>query len=84
MLNHNTKLFPYHLDPVSYDFSKSIAELSRNPSNPTIWGLKNISDRSWQVTKIDGTVIEVPSGKNVAIGNGIRINFGRSEGEILV
>ena len=83
LLNHNTKLYPYHLDPMSYDFSKSIAELSRNPSNPDIWGLKNISDRSWQVTRIDGTALEVPSGKNVALGKGIRINFGRSEGEIL-
>ena len=69
---------------MSYDFSKSIAELSRNPSNPNVWGLKNMSDRSWQVTKIDGTAIEVSPGKNVALGNGIRINFGRTEGEILV
>jgi len=83
-LNHTTKLYPYHLDPLSYDFSKSIAELSRNPSNPDIWGLKNISDRSWKVTKPDGTAIEVPPGKNVALGKGIRINFGRSEGEIMV
>ena len=84
MLNHNTKFYPYHLDPLSYDFSKPIAELSRNPSNPNIWGLKNISDRSWQVTKPDGTTLEVPSGKNVALGNGVHINFGRAEGEIRV
>jgi hypothetical protein len=84
MLNHNTKFYPYHLDPISYDFSKPIAELSRNPANPNIWGLKNISDRNWQVTKPDGTAMEVPSGKNVVLGNGIRINFGCAEGEIMV
>lgn len=84
MLNHNKKLYSYHLDPMSYDFSKSFAEISRHPSNPNVWGLKNVSDRSWLVTKIDGTAIEVSPGKNVAIGNGIRINFGRIEGEIIV
>jgi hypothetical protein len=84
MLNHNTKLYPYHLDPVMYDFSRPIAEISQHPANPQLWGLKNISDRSWQITKSDGTTMEVPSGKNVSLGNGIKINFGRIEGEIRV
>jgi hypothetical protein len=82
MLNYNTKLFPYHLDPFSYDFSKPIAELSQHPSNPNLWGLKNLTDKSWQIIKKDGTSLEIPSGKNVPIGNGIKINFGRVEGEI--
>lgn len=84
MLNHNTRLYPYHLDPVTYDFSKPIAEISQHPANPQLWGLKNVSDRSWQVIKPDGTTMEVPSGKNVALGNSIRINFGKGEGEIRV
>jgi hypothetical protein len=84
MLNHNTKLYPYHLDPVTYDFSKPFAKISRHPANPQLWGLKNISDRSWQVIKPDGNTMEVPSGKNMSLGNGIRINFGNIEGEIRV
>ncbi len=84
MLNHNTKLYPYHLDPITYNFSKPIAELSRHPTNPNIWGLKNISDKSWQVTKSDGTTIDIPSGKSAALGNGVRINFGSIDGEIRV
>jgi serine/threonine protein kinase len=84
MLNHNTKLYPYHLDPISYNFSKPIAEIGQHPANPQLWGLKNISDRSWQVTKPDGTTMEVPSGKNVSLGNGIKVNFGQAEGEIRV
>jgi eukaryotic-like serine/threonine-protein kinase len=84
MLNHDTKLYTYHLDPVTYDFSKSIAEVSQHPENPQLWGLKNVSDRSWQITKSDGITVEVPSGKNVSLRNGIRVNFGRIVGEIQV
>lgn len=84
MLNHNTKLYPYHLDPVSYDFSKPIAEINQHPANPQLWGLKNVSLRSWQVTKSDGTTIDVPTGKNVPLGKGIKINFGKLEGEIRI
>lgn len=84
MLNHNTKLYPYHLDPFSFDFSKPLAEISQHPTNPQLWGLKNISDRSWQITKSDGTTMEVLSGKNVSLGNGTKINFGRLEGEIRI
>jgi len=82
MLNYNTKLYPYHLDPISYDLSKPIAEINQHPTNPQIWGLRNLSDRSWQVTKPDGSTTEVPSGKNVSLGNGIKINFGKLEGEV--
>ena len=84
MLNHDTKLYPYHLDPVSFDFSKPIAELNRHPTNPHLWGLKNISDRGWQVTKPDGTTVEVPSGKSVGLGDQVRVNFGKVEGEMRV
>jgi len=84
MLNHNTKLYPYHLDPVTYDFAKPIAEITQHPANPQLWGLKNISDRSWQATKPDGTNMEVPPGKNIALGNGIKVNFGSIEGEMRV
>jgi serine/threonine protein kinase len=82
MLNYNTKLYPYHLDPFSYDFSQPIAELSQHPSNPNLWGLKNLTKKSWQVIKKDGTSLEILSGKNVPIGNGVIINFGRVDGEI--
>ena len=84
MLTHNTKLFPYHLDPISYDLSKPIAEIGIHPTNPKIWGLKNLSDRSWSTTSSDGKVMEVTQGKNISLSNGSKINFGRIEGEIKI
>jgi serine/threonine protein kinase len=82
MLNHNTKLYPYHFDPLVYDLSKPVAEITRSPSNPKIWGLKNLSDKKWGIKKTDGSSAEVPAGKSVALGDGLKINFGSVEGEL--
>lgn len=84
MLNHSTKLYPYHLDPVTYDFSRPIAQVSQHPADPQVWGLKNVSGKTWQVVKPDGTTLEVSPGKNVSLASGIRINFGGATGEIQV
>ena len=84
MLNYNTRLYPYHINPKSYDFSKPIAEINKHPADPRLWGLKNVSPHSWQITKPDGTTMEVPSGKSISIINGVRINFGRIEGVIRI
>jgi serine/threonine protein kinase len=82
MLTHNTKLFQYHIEPRSYDIKTTIAEISIHPTNPKIWGLKNVSERNWLVTKTDNSKIELPPGKNLPLSNGCMINFGKSEGEI--
>jgi DNA-binding helix-hairpin-helix protein with protein kinase domain len=82
MLNYNTRLYPYHLDPLVYDLYKPVAEINRSPSNPNMWGLKNLSDKQWGVKRPDGSAAEVPPGKSVALGNGIKISFGSVEGEL--
>lgn len=85
MLNHDTKLFPHHIDPQrAYDFSLPVAEVVRHPSDPSRWGLRNLSGQKWVATTADGTFQDVSTGKSVAISRGIRINFGGSEGDIRV
>lgn len=82
MLNDNTKLYPYHLNPHSYDLSKPVAEMTQHPSDKNIWGLKNVSNTVWQIKKPDSTSNEVPPGKSVALVDALRINFGNIEGEM--
>ena len=53
-----------------------------HPSNPHIWGLKNLSDEKWVATTAAGDVRDVPPGRTVTIATGTRINFGHSEGEL--
>jgi serine/threonine protein kinase len=85
MLNHDTELFPHHVDPQRiYDFSKPLATVTRHPTSPDLWGLKNLSETSWLVTSADGSTIEVPPGRSVGLTSGRKIDFGRTQGEIML
>lgn len=82
MLNHDSKLFPHHVDEGFLDFSKPIGEVTRHPQRPDIWGLKNVSSNRWVVTEPSGSMSDVDPGRSVTLASGIKINFGRAEGEI--
>jgi DNA-binding helix-hairpin-helix protein with protein kinase domain len=83
MLNHDTQLFPHHIDfQCRWDFSHPVAEVSRHPHKPALWGLKNLSQEKWILTKSDGSIQEVETGRNAPLAAGNKINFGNVEGEI--
>jgi len=83
LLNHNTKLFPHHVNPArQYDFSVPVAEVSRHPTDRQIWGLKNLTKEDWTITALDGSVKKVPAGRSVTLAAGIKIAFGNTQGEI--
>jgi len=83
MLNHDTWLFPHHVDDQKmYDFSQPVAAVTRHPKDPSIWGLKNLSDEKWVATTANGTMKDVETERSVQLAVGTRINFGRKEGEI--
>jgi eukaryotic-like serine/threonine-protein kinase len=83
MLNRDTQLYPHHIDfQRKWDFSKPVAEVNRHPNNPALWGLKNLSDEKWILTKSDGSIQEVEKGRSVPLTAGNKVNFGSVEGEI--
>jgi serine/threonine protein kinase len=83
MLNHDTKLYPHHLDPQRhYDFTQPLAEVTRHPTNPGIWGLKNLSGARWTATSATGQPTEVEPGRSVTMAPGTRLRFGNIEGEL--
>ena len=83
MLNHDTQLFPHHVDEHKrYDFSQPIAAVTRHPNDPSIWGLKNLSTEKWVSTGADGAVRDISPGSSVTLKVGTRVNFGKVEGEI--
>ncbi|MBN2390764.1 MAG: protein kinase [Anaerolineae bacterium] len=85
MLNYNTRLYPHHVDPdKAYDFSTPVAEVTRHPSNPNIWGLRNLTLEKWVITLDDGTIKDVEPSRSMTLAPGIKINFGKREGEIRV
>ena len=83
MLNHDTKLFPHHVDGDKlYDFSSAVAEVAVHPTNPNVWGLKNVSDKNWSITTAEGSVKDVPPQRSVTLTPGTRIQFSEFTGEI--
>ena len=50
------KLYRCHTDRDSDDFREITGEVIRNPKNPAIWGLRNLSHDIWKVENKDGTV----------------------------
>ncbi len=83
MLNHDTKLFPHHIDDQKlYDFSQPVVAVTQHPKDPSIWGLKNLSNEKWAVTTADGAVMDVEPGRNARLAVGIKVNFGKVVGEV--
>jgi serine/threonine protein kinase len=84
VLNHDTQLYPHHVDEQRpYDFSSPVAAIARHPSQPALWGLKNLSAETWSFqTAIEPGAVELQPGRSVTLAAGTRINFGKSVGEI--
>ncbi|HEY9605899.1 MAG TPA: hypothetical protein V6C85_30110 [Allocoleopsis sp.] len=61
-----------------------VAEVSHNPKDPSILGLKNTSHRAWVATLPGGERKQIESGRSIKLAAGTRINFGSTEGEIQI
>ena len=83
MLNADSKLYPHHMsDGRAYDFSKPLAEVVRHPSDPNIWGLKNLTAEKWVATVSGGPMKDVEPGKSLPLASGTKVSFGKMEGEV--
>ena len=83
MLNSNTRIYQHHLNPLSFDFTNPVAQVSKHPTL-NMYGLQNLGTTSWIVTSFNGNNAEVPPMKNVPLKDGITIDFGTIKGEIRV
>lgn len=85
MLNHDTRLYPHHLDPGRrYDFGQPLAALEHHPSDPGRWGLKNLGTGNWVMTRPDGEIRDVEPGRSAGLAAGVRLGLGSVEGEITI
>jgi DNA-binding helix-hairpin-helix protein with protein kinase domain len=84
MLNHDTHLFPHHIDDQRmHDFSQPLASVQRHPTNDQIWGLKNLTVQNWSCKLANGSVVDVPPGRSVTLALGSTVHFGNTNGEIV-
>jgi serine/threonine protein kinase len=83
MLNADATLAPHHIgNGEAFDFSAVIAEVVRHPTDPNVWGLKNLTDKKWVATLPNGSLRDVQPGRSVPLATQTKINFGSVEGEI--
>jgi RsiW-degrading membrane proteinase PrsW (M82 family) len=59
-----------------------VAEVSRNPQDPSILGLTNLSMSTWRVVSPSGTQRDIQSGQSVKLSVGTKIDFGGIDGEV--
>ncbi len=83
VLNHDTRLFPHHLDGQRrYDYSEPLAVVQQHPQHQHVWGLNNRSGSSWVMTTKEGTQRDVEPGRSLTLGPGVKIDFRTVQGEI--
>ncbi len=83
MLNAGSILTPHHVvNGEAFNFSTAIAEVVPHPTNPNVWGLKNLTDKKWVATLANGSLRDVEPGRSVPLAKETKINFGSVEGEI--
>lgn len=59
-----------------------IAEVNRNPSDPTVLGLKNLSDTTWKAINAEGAELSIEQGKSIKLADGTGIDFGQAAGTV--
>lgn len=61
----------------------AVAMVSRNPKDPTMIGLQNLSKSTWKVALPTGEAREVANGRSVRLLAATRIDFGSTQAEVL-
>jgi len=72
------KLYLCHVDKNSDDYETVCGQIIRNPKNEQLWGLKNLSDRTWTVTATDDTNKTIAKDEVAVIVKMKSIDFGTS------
>jgi hypothetical protein len=61
----------------------SAAEVVRNPTNPDVLGLKNLSGTPWSAVMPGGSPQQIEGGRSLRLAVGTKINFGTVQGEVV-
>jgi RsiW-degrading membrane proteinase PrsW (M82 family) len=59
----------------------AVAEVTRNPNDPSVLGLTNLSSSAWEVVS-NGTRRQIGPGQTIKLAPGAKIDFGSTDGEV--
>lgn len=68
-----TKILMWHVDSSQNDVDTQIGEVLRNPKNPDLFGIKNLSNLSWRINMQDGSQRPLEPGKVLPVKKGFNI-----------
>ncbi len=78
------RLLPHQvggLKPQSIE-AEAVAEVTRNPQDPSVLGLRNLSSSTWEVVNAQGNRREIQPGQTMRLTVGTKIDFGQVDGEV--
>lgn len=70
------KLYACHVQYDSDDFKEAKGEVISSRNNPSLLGLRNDSNNTWEAILPNGSSKRYPNGQVIKLGKGIKINFG--------
>jgi hypothetical protein len=76
------KVEPQALGSAGAGRAGAIAEVTANPNDAAVLGLRNLSGAPWNVALPTGQALVVEHGRSVRLDEGVRIDFGGVEGRI--
>ena len=79
LITEGTQIFSHYLND-DYDINTVVADIIRNPKNPNVYGLRNLSKTNWTYIKKDNSMIVVEYGRSAKIAHGVEIAFGKCNG----
>jgi RsiW-degrading membrane proteinase PrsW (M82 family) len=62
---------------------EAVAEVTRNPQDPAVLGLKNLSASAWEVVTTQGNRHDIQPAQTVRLTLGTKIDFGSVDGEVV-
>lgn len=75
-LSPGKKLYACHVQYDSDDFKEAKGEVISSRNNPSLLGLRNDSNNTWEAILPNGSSKGYPNGQVIKLGKGIKINFG--------
>lgn len=83
ILRKDSLISKYYENGSMDDLDKNIAMVVQNPQNPSVWGLRNLTEITWQATMPDGKIQDVPPQRAIPLVPGTKFTMGSiGKGEI--
>jgi hypothetical protein len=77
LVDEGRKLLTRHVNPTDDQKADAlIGEIVRNPKDPSVFGLKNHTERPWIVAFGDDVQKEVPPGRSAPLNASMKLNLG--------